>query len=157
MSQFKSTSPQVKQRQIQTARRPVSHETGISKVIIPASADPMAAPCLDHQIWKRRLVKIELSGCRHCCQYFPGIGHKIFVATHDCIRLQALNRQHESQYVVAAVFNSRPLPACLPLYNAADYRAAPRGWAAYQFSGSQMCDVRELCKAHNGLPSTCLK
>lgn len=46
VSQFKSTSPQVKQCQIQTARRPVSHETGISKVIIPAS-DPMAARCLD--------------------------------------------------------------------------------------------------------------
>ena len=161
VSQFKSTSPQVKQCQIQTARRPVSHETGISKVIIPAS-DPMAARCLGRDclfksgrdFWSKLScldvvtvanIFLEL-GTKSLKQHMTVSDYKLET---DSMRTNTL--------LPLCLTLALCLPACLPLYNAADYRAAPRGWAAYQFSGSQMCDVRELCKAHNGLPSTCSK
>ena len=64
-------------------------------------------------------------------------------------------------YVVAAVYNSRPLPACLPLYNAADDRAVPRpgtelGRTSIQVLRSVTSESLELIKL-NGLPSTWLK
>ena len=68
------------------------------------------------QIWKNRLlVKIEL------CQYVPGVGYE----TLGCIIKHTLIRSHKSKYVVAAVFNSRPLPAC-PL--TCRWAAVQRSW-----------------------------